>query len=265
MTDDHDRGLAFDLATLGRRRMLALLGGAGLTVIAGCATPSTQGQATTTTTAATSGGTASAACADPIPEETAGPYPGDGSNGPNVLTESGIVRSDIRSSFGASTNTAKGVPLTIELTIVENCVPATGAAVYLWHCDIDGKYSMYSQGVTNENYLRGVQETDAQGKVRFTSVFPAAYSGRWPHIHFEIYPSLAEATKAGEPTTTTQLALPEDICDKVYASDGYSQSLRNMERSSLDSDMVFRDGHDSQLATVTGDLSGYTASLTVGI
>jgi protocatechuate 3,4-dioxygenase beta subunit len=182
-----------------------------------------------------------------------------------VLTESGIVRSDIRSSFGASTNTAKGVPLTIELTIVENCVPATGAAVYLWHCDIDGKYSMYSQGVTNENYLRGVQETDAQGKVRFTSVFPAAYSGRWPHIHFEIYPSLAEATKAGEPTTTTQLALPEDICDKVYASDGYSQSLRNMERSSLDSDMVFRDGHDSQLATVTGDLSGYTASLTVGI
>jgi hypothetical protein len=31
-----------------------------------------------------------------IPSETAGPYPGDGSNGPNALTQSGIVRADIR-------------------------------------------------------------------------------------------------------------------------------------------------------------------------
>ncbi|CRK61125.1 Protocatechuate dioxygenase [Alloactinosynnema sp. L-07] len=257
--DDHDRGLAFDLATLGRRRILALLGGAGLSVIAGCATPSPQ--PTTTATGATS-----AACADPIPEETAGPYPGDGSNGPNVLTESGIVRSDIRSSFGTSTTTANGVPLTIELTVVENCVPAVGVAVYLWQCDIDGRYSMYSQGVTGENYLRGVQESDAQGKVRFTSVFPAAYAGRWPHIHFEVYPSLAEATKAGDPLVTSQLALPEDVCDKVYATDGYSQSVRNMGRTSLESDNVFRDGHDSQLAATTGDVtSGYTATLTVGV
>ncbi|WP_436493340.1 intradiol ring-cleavage dioxygenase [Actinokineospora sp. HUAS TT18] len=263
--DDHDRGLAFDLATLGRRRMLALLGGAGLAVVTGCATTSTQTQTQTQATPAAPP-TGTAICADPIPEETAGPYPGDGSNGPNVLTESGIVRSDIRSSFGTSTTTAKGIPLTIELTIVENCVPATGAAVYLWHCDIDGKYSMYSQGVADENYLRGVQETDAQGKVRFTSIFPAAYSGRWPHIHFEVYPSLAEATKAGEPITTTQLALPEDICEQVYATDGYSQSVRNLQRTSLESDMVFRDGHDSQLATTTGDVaSGYAASLTVGV
>lgn len=45
-----------------------------------------------------------------IPEETAGPYPGDGTDGPNVLTESGVVRSDIRSSFGSLTGTAQGVP-----------------------------------------------------------------------------------------------------------------------------------------------------------
>ncbi len=42
-----------------------------------------------------------------LPEETAGPYPGDGSNGANVLTESGIVRSDITSSFGSSTTRAE--------------------------------------------------------------------------------------------------------------------------------------------------------------
>lgn len=256
--DDHDRGLAFDLATLGRRRMLTLLGGAGI-ALAGCTTaPTTQ--------PTTSPSTEAADCAEKIPAETAGPYPGDGSNGPNVLTESGIVRSDIRSSFGSSTTTAAGIPLTIDLLVTKDCAPLGKAAVYLWHCDIDGRYSMYSPGVTGENYLRGVQETDAAGKVRFTSVFPAAYSGRWPHIHFEVYPSLAEATKAGEPTTTSQLALPEDVCDAVYATEGYAQSVRNMGRTSLESDMVFRDGHDTQLATVTGDVgSGFTATLTIGI
>src|SRR5262245_50005654 len=42
-------------------------------------------------------------CAAEIPAETAGPYPGDGSNGPNVLVQSGVVRSDIRTSFGGAT------------------------------------------------------------------------------------------------------------------------------------------------------------------
>jgi protocatechuate 3,4-dioxygenase beta subunit len=58
--------------------------------------------------------------------------------------------------------------------------------VYLWHCDRDGNYSMYSQGVEDENYLRGVQESDADGKLTFISIFPACYSCRWPHIHVEV-------------------------------------------------------------------------------
>lgn len=82
-----------------------------------------------------------------IPEETAGPFPGDGSNGPNALTERGIVRSDIRSSFGSAASEAEGVLLTIELTIVDTaagCAAFEGVAVYLWHCDREGRYSMYS-------------------------------------------------------------------------------------------------------------------------
>ena len=55
-----------------------------------------------------------------IPEETAGPYPGDGTNGPNVLTQSGVVRSDIRSSFGSARTVGDGVPLTINLTVVDS-------------------------------------------------------------------------------------------------------------------------------------------------
>ena len=162
---------------------------------------------------------------------------------------------------------AKGVPLTIELTIRNLAGGAyAGAAVYLWHCDIDGRYSLYSQGITNQNYLRGVQEADASGKVTFTSIFPAAYSGRWPHIHFEVYPTLAKANSSANKISTSQLALPEKVCSTVYATSGYEQSVRNLAGTSLSSDNVFSDGWAQQLATVTGDVSaGYVANLVVPV
>src|SRR5262249_8180431 len=148
-----------------------------------------------------------------IPEETAGPFPGDGSNGPDVLTQSGVVRADIRSSFGASTTTAPGVPLTIRLALVDaatGCTPLANAAVYAWHCDRDGNYSMYSNAAANENYLRGVQAAGSDGVVPFQSIFPACYSGRWPHVHFEVYPSLDQATDPANRIATSQIALPAD-------------------------------------------------------
>ncbi|SER64076.1 Dioxygenase [Lentzea xinjiangensis] len=266
MTDNHDRGLQYDLATLiGRRRALSLIGGAGLTLVA-CA-PSTTTSPNSTTNPAGTTSPAGGAPLDAIPEETAGPYPGDGSNGPNALTQSGIVRSDIRSSFGSSTRTAEGVALTIELTVQHfDGKPYAGAAVYLWHCDINGDYSMYSDRVKDENFLRGVQEAGPAGELRFVSVFPGAYAGRWPHVHFEVYPSLAEATAAGSKITTSQLALPETTCKEVYGTAGYTRSVQNMSRTSLKQDAVFRDGVDRQMATVSGDAaSGYTASLTFAV
>jgi protocatechuate 3,4-dioxygenase beta subunit len=136
------------------------------------------------------------------------------------------------------------------------CAPLAGAAVYVWHCDREGRYSMYSEGVTGENYLRGVQETDADGLVTFTTIFPACYQGRWPHVHFEVYPSLAEATGAGSMLATSQLAFPEDVCDEVYATAGYEQSVVNLSQISLQSDMVFADGVDQQLGTVGGSVAG---------
>ena len=93
--------------------------------------------------------------------------------------------------------------------------------MYVWHCDREGRYSMYSEGIADENYLRGVQVAGDDGRLTFTSIFPGAYSGRWPHIHFEVYPDEAEATSAGTPTATSQIALPEDVCAEVYATDGY--------------------------------------------
>jgi protocatechuate 3,4-dioxygenase beta subunit len=179
------------------------------------------------------------------------------------------VRSDIRSSFGTSSTVAEGVPLTINLMVVDaskGCAAMRGAAVYLWHCDREGRYSMYSQSVVDENYLRGVQEAGASGNVSFTSIFPAAYSGHWPHVHFEVYPSLAQATSGTGKIATSQLALPQDVCQTVYATDGYSASVRNLAQTSPTRDLVFSDGWTTQLATVTGDVNtGLVANLTVPV
>src|SRR5437667_11976044 len=195
LAPNNDRGLAFDLATLSdlrqrmtplgiiegrrlmdRRRVIKLIGsaglGAGLLAVFGCgddnkpaaqqttqASTATPGTGTRTPTAvpATATTAANASC-DTIPEETAGPFPGDGSNGPNVLTESGIVRSDLRSSFGSASGVAEGVPLTIKMLVedkAKGCERLAGAAVYVWHYDREGKYALCSQGVTNAHYRTG--------------------------------------------------------------------------------------------------------------
>lgn len=272
--ENHDRGLDYDLPRLLHRRgMLKLvagvgLAGAGLITLGACASDIGTADATPSGGWPPGGGPGDGApeitrtsntANGELPEETDGPFPGDGSNGANVLNQSGIVRPDITSSFGSSTTRAEGVPLDITMTIndfAKNKSPLAGGAVYVWHCDREGRYSLYSQGVTGENYLRGVQEADDRGQVRFTTIFPACYSGRWPHIHFEVYPSLAKATNNANKIATSQMALPEATCQAVYATSGYEQSRSNMGRVSLDTDNVFRDGYDLQLPTVTGDPSG---------
>jgi protocatechuate 3,4-dioxygenase beta subunit len=280
---DHDRGLLYDLGTMNRRRALGLLGGVGaLAALAACstgtgstATGSSSSSSTTSSGTSSSSSGSSTTSADAsgtlteVPDETGGPYPADGSNGVNVLDDSGIVRSDIRSSFGSSTTTAAGVPLAIKLTVRDTSTGAAkaGAAVYLWHCDREGQYSLYSRAVTSENYLRGVQETDSTGTVTFTSIFPACYSGRWPHIHFEVYESVDGATSKGPIVKTSQIALPKETCDVVYAESGYEQSVSNLQQTSLTSDMVFGDdGGIHQIASMSGSVAqGYTAALTIGV
>ncbi len=260
---EHDLGLGHDLRTMAavprparpmsRRRALGLLGGGSVAAVALAAC---QWEV--------SGGGYST-----IPEETAGPYPGDGSNGPNALTTSGVVRRDIRSSFGGLSGSADGIPLTIDMRVCDasdGYVEKPGAAVYLWHCDRLGRYSLYSSGVTNQNWLRGVQVADENGLVQFTSIFPGCYSGRWPHIHFEVYPSLAAATAAGNKIATSQMAMPADACAQAYATSSYSSSKANLAGVSLATDNVFRDGATHQIPTVTGDATnGYVSSFVFAV
>lgn len=280
--DDHDEfgGIERDLPRLiDRRRAMWLVGGGlGAVALASCGSSVTKAASSTTTVLAgpssstTSGGgsdVASTGSCTKIPSETAGPYPGDGTNGPDVLTQTGVVRRDITTSFGSMSGTAQGVPLTMKfkvLSIAGGCTPYAGAAMYAWHCTREGGYSLYSAGVKDQNFLRGVQAADADGWVTFQTIFPGCYDGRWPHVHFEVYPALDKASSAKNRIATSQLALPQDICEKVYATAGYESSRRNLAATSLQRDMVFGDGWTTQLGTVTGDVaSGLTVTLNVPV
>jgi protocatechuate 3,4-dioxygenase beta subunit len=294
----HGHSLAEDLAVMerqlaDRRRALKWFAGAGtaalvagcggsgssdaVSIVAGSGTTITPTPTPTPTATSTPSPTSTAACVVD-PSETAGPYPGDGTNTSsgstsNVLVSSGIVRSDIRSSFLTTTTVATGVEVKLTLTVVNvnaACAPLAGYAVYLWHCDRNGKYSLYS-GAASESYLRGVQVTDANGQVTFTTIFPACYDGRWPHMHFEVFSLLANATGGRFAVLTSQLAMPAAICTAVYAdATTYPASVSGFARVALSSDNVFGDNTAAQITQQTptfvgSPAAGYTASALIGI
>ncbi|MCE4556450.1 intradiol ring-cleavage dioxygenase [Pelomonas cellulosilytica] len=298
----HDHGLAHDLArlqwqALQRRAALRWLIGAGAVslpsagalVLSGCGgggssdsvsmssgSGSSSGSSSASGSSSSSSGSSTTATGcSVIPSETEGPYPGDGSNTgasgsiANALGLSGIVRSDIRSSIAGATGVATGVPLQVIIELVNtnaSCADLSGYAIYLWHCDAQGRYSMYSSGVTAENYLRGVQPTGSDGAAAFQTIYPGCYAGRVPHIHFEIYRSANTATHWSNKLRTSQLCFPADVSTAVYAGSGYGNSAANHAAISLSNDGIFSDGYSTQIVTITGSTTdGYVARLKVGI
>lgn len=185
------------------------------------------------------------------PEETNGPFP---THSPAELVAQNIV------------GDRKGVALRIDLTIKRrsnDCKPFPGAIVDIWHCDAHGDYSEYGGGGMqktdhkNEHFLRGRQTTNAEWKVSYTSIFPGWYMDRAPHIHVEVF------SAEGNSLLITQIAFPKDICDAVYATDGY----KGPAEMSNDGDNVFADSLAGNMAdSVTGDIvSGYTLSKSINV
>ncbi|NBZ86507.1 hypothetical protein [Stagnihabitans tardus] len=266
---DDDEGLARDLPRLmGRRGVVLSLLGLGLGGYAlAQALPPSDSEANVFGTGADGG-----QCLK-TPAETNGPYPADGSNSRegqvvDVLKQQSVMRDDIRTSFGDLDGAAEGIPLELEIALisVDGCKPLGGHAIYLWHADAEGRYSLYD--LPERNYLRGVVLTDASGVARVTTIVPGCYDGRWPHIHFEVFAS-AEAAVAGGALLTSQMALPEATCREAYADARYPASLRNLDRTSLDGDNVFGDNTPEQVAqqllTMTRTATGYAAKVTVGL
>ncbi len=249
-----------------RRRALEAIGGFGVAaLLAGCASTSDSSESSVSSNPI---GTNAGDC-DPIPAETGGPFPGDGTNGPNARTLGGAVREDIRSSVGGANGSVDGVECRLELHVVDasTCAPQPGAAVYAWHCDAVGRYSMYGNGVTDENWLRGIAVADDDGVARFTTVFPGCYPGRWPHVHFEVFSDVESATGTANPVATSQLAFPQAACEDVYRDVRYGDSASSLGRLSLETDGVFGDdGGVHQLATLSGSPADeYVASLQIAI
>ena len=226
--------------TVSRRQAILTIGGAGAALGFGCggASPTSPETTTSTTTTPTTG---SSVCAV-TPSETAGPFPS--------LTD--LIRSDIREG-------RSGATLTLTITVVNsnnNCTPVANANVEIWQCDAAGNYSQYGTQ-TAQTYLRGIQTTNGDGRVTFTTVYPGWYQGRATHIHVEV-------VRNGVPSKVTQIAFPESVNAAVYATGVYASRGSNPTANARDG--IFADSLDSEVATVSGDaINGYTATFTVGI
>jgi protocatechuate 3,4-dioxygenase beta subunit len=240
------------LRAFGRREAFeALAATVGIAWTAACGeSPST----TATEVPATTSGAAGAAAGSCVvaAEETAGPYP----DRLGMLANKAFFRRDIREG-------RSGALLNLTLTITNartNCSPVANASVEIWQCDASGNYSEYAQpgyNGTGQTFLRGLQTTDANGTVTFTTVYPGWYAGRATHIHVKVYVN-------GAVVKTTQVAFPESITAEVYASGVYASKGQSPTKNA--SDNVFADGTTTEMASVSGSAEGgFDASLTIGI
>jgi protocatechuate 3,4-dioxygenase beta subunit len=225
---------------VGRREALGVMGAAGAALAFGCGGSPTSPDTSTSTSTTTTGST-NAACAV-TPTETAGPYPS--------LTD--IFRSDIRDG-----KTGTLLALTVKVVnVTAACVAVANANVEVWHCDSAGNYSEYGTE-TARTYLRGIQSTNSNGEVTFTTIYPGWYQGRATHIHLEV-------TINGVSRKVTQIAFPESVNNTVYRSGVYAS--RGSNPTSNLSDGIFADSLSAELVTPSGDAAnGYTASCQVGV
>jgi len=234
---------------LPRRELLATLGAGFGAALSACASSSPTAASTVTNTG-TTGGTGSS-CAI-TPSETEGPYP----DKTGMLNNPAFFRRDV-------TEGRPGLPVTLTLTIVNvnsGCSPVSNASVEIWQCDASGNYSEYSQpgyDGTGKTFLRGLQTSDANGQVTFTTIYPGWYAGRATHIHIEV-------TMNGRSVKVTQIAFPETINNAVYATGVYAS--RGSNPTSNLQDGIFADSLSSELVTPSGNpAAGYSASYQVGV
>ena len=191
------------------------------------------------------------------PQQTEGPY----------FVDERLLRSDIRQD--PATGIARpGAPLELRLTMTSvaadgSCTALPGAQVDLWQCDAMGLYSDVRDrhaDTTGQKFLRGHQITDADGLVRFTTIYPGWYPGRAVHIHFKVR-SAASTTQASE--FTSQFYFDESITDRVHALAPYSAHTGQRMRN--DRDGIFRNGGPQLTLPVSRTPSGYSASFTIGM
>lgn len=239
---------------LTRREAVLLLGAAGASLL-GARGPVASG-ARGSATRATAGALPS--CVG-RPEQIEGPY----------FIDARLARSDIRAD--SSTGVARpGVPLTLAFAVANvtggRCAPLAGALVDLWQADANGAYSGFDddrQGfhTKGETWLRGQQVTDAQGTVRFTTIYPGWYRGRAVHLHFKVRTPTPDG--AGTYEFTSQLYFDEGLNDRVHAMAPYASRGRR-DRMNAD-DSYYRRGGEDLLVTATESGEGVAGEFALGL
>lgn len=230
-----------------------IVGASSLPILIEACTKSSDAQSTGTDTTSSTGSGKDCIVS---PEETAGPYPYD------LSKDSAMFRVDI-------TEGKTGIPLGLTITVVnanDNCSPVSNARVDIWHCDKDGYYSEFAepgylgtQDYRGKTFLRGIQLTDSNGQVKFTTIYPGWYSGRVTHIHAEVF--VNNVLKK-----TTQMAFPDDINSTVYKTSLYSSHGQNASVANNAADNIFADSLDDELLTLSGDTTnGFTGTFTISI
>lgn len=248
---DDDRPIG---RVLSRREAVALLTSAGALAIVGCRPRSMAEGADTTQPAAS---VAVPGCVV-RPEQTEGPY----------FVDTRLNRSDIRSDPARGGAVVAGMPL--ELTVAVSsvagaaCTPVAGAIVDVWQCDALGVYSGVSDpqfDTSGQQFLRGHQLTSAEGKARFTTIYPGWYRGRAVHIHFKIR-SAPTAERGHE--FTSQLYFPDELSDLVHAGAPYSEKGARDRRNGQDG-IYTRSGGARLLVHPTQSGAGYEATFDIAL
>jgi protocatechuate 3,4-dioxygenase beta subunit len=239
---------------LSRREALKLLGVTSAAVLAGCL----PGGADILEATGTPVEPAPAVTSDALPacfvrpEATEGPY----------YVDEDLNRSDVRSDPGSG-EVKEGALLALNFNVSQvssgGCTPLEGAKIEIWHCDAEGVYSDVSDPGFNsvgQKFLRGYQETDANGQATFISIYPGWYSGRAVHIHFKIHPDISDQSMV----FTSQLFFDDSLSDQVFSQAPYaSKGQRDMLNST---DRIF---NDQLLLAVTQKGEGYVGRFDIGL
>ena len=227
--DLYDQGLQADVATLvDRRRVLQLMGLAGVGAFLAACAPGAVSSATATASASAPPPLRPPPAPRPAPRSSPRRPPArsraTARTAPTSSPQSGVVRSDIRVELRCVDGTAEGVPLTIRLTIQDagnGCAPLAERRGLRLALRPRGQLLALLPGRRRTRTTCAASRRPATtGSSTFTSIFPACYSGRWPHIHFEVYPTSPPRRTPANRIATSQIALPKDICEEVYATDG---------------------------------------------
>jgi protocatechuate 3,4-dioxygenase beta subunit len=254
---------------LSRREVLGLMGAAGLALIVGCddggetpAATSSAVQPETTVGSPATQATAAATTSVPScivrPVLTEGPY----------FVDVQLARADIRTN--ASDGAVRdGTPLTLALVVSQvgndgSCAPLAGANVDVWHCDALGVYSGVQDPMfdtSGENWLRGYQVTDADGRVEFTTIYPGWYPGRATHIHFKTRtdPDADVGTEF-----TSQFFFDDALSDQVHAQGAYAEKGAS-GRLQNSGDAIYGQSGDQLTLDVQPQGDGYAATFEIGI